>query len=714
MTNYQLLITCPKGIEETLKLELENLNLTINGMTVGGVKVETNLSGLYQCILNLRTANRVLIHLYSDKVKQAEDLTKQAEKFNWQQHFNVENTLWIDFNGNDENIRNTMFGAQCIKDGISDYFRNINGRRPAITKNQPDIKLKAIFRRGFVNVYLDVLGKSLHQRGYRMQQGIAPLKENVASGLLMQAKWPEIAEQGGALIDPFCGSGTFLIEAWQIATKAVPGLQFGEFLELEWQDHDQTLWQGLYQQAKYHHQQAALKFEAPILGFDIDSRTIEKAKNNIAAAGLEKCIQVAVKSIDNFSKPSHLKSGLVICNPPFGERLSEVNELLDVYKNLGKQVKEQCLDWRLAVLTSEQKLSKAIGLKSFRQYKVKNGALDCMLALFEINEANKFNIEASKSISNEGQVLLNRIKKNQKKLVPWLKQQSINSYRLYDADLPEYNVAIDVYSNVEGGNYLHVQEYKAPKTLSDFKVEQRIKTVMDVLTIGLGYSLDKISLKQRQRQKGKKQYERVEQSNERMIVKDGSINCFVNLKDYLDTGLFLDHRRLRTSFDNIKAPAKFLNLFCYTGVASLHAAKNGAVTTNVDLSHTYLNWAKDNFRINNHTIDKHDFIHADVLKWITESETKYEVIFCDPPSFSNSKRMEGVLDIQEDHPRIIELCMDLLTQNGQLYFSCNLKGFKLSKELSEIYKIEEMTRQTTSKDFDGSRNTHQSYKIELQ
>ena len=321
MTDYQLLITCPKGLEETLKLEVEALNLTVISLTVGGVKVEANLSGFYQCILNLRTANRVLIHLYSDKVQEAIDLTKQAEKFKWDQYFDVEDTLWIDFNGQDDNIRNTMFGAQCIKDGISDYFRSVTDRRPAITKNSPDIKLKAILRRGFVNVYLDPLGISLHQRGYRMQQGIAPLKENVASGLLMQAKWGEIANSGGALIDPFCGSGTFLIEAWQIATKALPGLQFGESLEMAWRDSDVTLWQSLYQQAKYIHEQAALKFDTPIIGFDIDPRIIEKAKTNIAAAGLEDQIQVSVKSIDNFSKPNHLKTGLVISNPPFGERL---------------------------------------------------------------------------------------------------------------------------------------------------------------------------------------------------------------------------------------------------------------------------------------------------------------------------------------------------------------------------------------------------------
>ena len=710
MTSYQLFITCPKGFEETLKEEVEALSLTISNLTVGGVKLDTDLEGLYSCALHLRTANRILLHLYTERVKEAKDIALQSEKFKWDDIFSVDNTLAIDFRGQDDNVRNTMFGAQCVKDGISDYFRELTGNRPAISKDNPDIKLQALFRRSYINVYLDVFGKSLHQRGYRMQQGMAPLKENVASGLLHKAGWLNIAEEGGALIDPLCGSGTFLIEGWQMATKCLPGFQLGESLMLSWRDHDASLWKRMYRSAYEAHQKAALAFEAPILGFDVDPNMVSKAEQNIRAAGLEKRIQVSTRDIASFSKPSYLKTGLVISNPPYGERLSEVNELLSLYQTLGKQVTTQCQNWRLAILTSDIKLSKAIGLKSYRQYKVKNGALDCFLALFDINDSNRFNVEAARSISKEGEALLNRLKKNQTKLEPWLNKQKLTSYRWYNADLVEFNVAIDVYQSMDGERFLHVQEYKAPKTISESKVAQRIKTVMDVLTLGFGYSVENISLKQRQRQKGKQQYERVEEHNQRVVVKDGSINCLVNIKDFLDTGLFLDHRRLRASFDNLNAKS-FLNLFCYTGVASLHAAKKGAITTNVDMSHTYLNWAKDNFRLNHHTMDKHQFIHADVLKWLDEDKQQFNVIFCDPPSFSNSKRMETVLDIERDHICIIEQCMKKLTQGGTLYFSCNLKGFKMSQCIVDKFNVINISADTTSKDFEGARNNHQAFKI---
>lgn len=708
MNNYSLFITCPNGLEETLKQEIESLSLPVTNLTVGGVKLETNLEGLYLCALHLRTTNRILLHLYSDRIKEGSDVALQAEQFKWEGYFNIDHTIAIDFRGNDDTIRNTMYGAQCIKDGISDHFRGINGQRPTIDKENPDIKIRAQLRRGHINVYLDVFAKSLHKRGYRIEQGIAPLKENLASGLLLQSGWQDIAKNNGALIDPLCGSGTFLIEGWQIATKYLPGFSLGEDLRLAWLGSDRTLWQRLYQEAMNEHHKAATAYDAPIIGFDADQNMVYKAQKNIRAAGLEKRIQVSTRDINHFSKPTHLKAGLVISNPPFGERLSEVNALLSLYQTIGKQINLHCTNWRLAILTSDQKLSKAIGLKSFRQYKVKNATLDCLLALFDINEGNLFNHEAARTLSKEGTELLNRLKKNQIKLTPWLKKNNITSYRLYDSDLPEFNVAIDVYQSIEGTQHLHVQEYKAPKTIAETKVAKRIKVVMDVLTLGLKYSLDNISLKQRQRQKGKEQYQRVEQSEQRMVVKDGSVNCFVNLKDFLDTGLFLDHRRLRASFDKMKTK-NFLNLFCYTGVASLHAAKCGAVTTNLDLSHTYLNWAKDNFRLNNHTLDKHHFIQGDVLKWLEEDSEKFEVIFCDPPSFSNSKRMETVLDIQKDHIRMIFQCMRKLTEGGILYFSCNLKNFKLDDSIIKKFTVEDISMHTTSNDF--KKGLHHAFEI---
>jgi 23S rRNA (guanine2445-N2)-methyltransferase / 23S rRNA (guanine2069-N7)-methyltransferase len=712
---YNIFITCPKGLEEVLKREVLDLSVAQDQLrlTVGGLSAQLNKEQLYQSMMQLRCANRISLKLYEHKVCSADDIKQQAQGFDWQTIMQDKHSLSIHFKGQDDQIRNTMFGAQCLKDGISDYFRNQSGIRPSVVKNNPDIQLQANLRKGQLSVYLDILGRSLHQRGYRTKQGLAPLKENVASGLLYLATWPDYAENNFPLIDPCCGSGTFLIEAWQMATHYAPGLAWGEGLQLAWLDFDANHWQRLFNESKVIHQQAALNFTAPIMGFDNDAKMIRVANENIEAAGLSKRIQVSVRDWNQLNAPSHLKKGLVIANPPYGERLSEVNLLLPAYQVLGKQIKLNFEGWRLAVLTAHQKLSKAVGLKSYRQYKVKNGALDCLLSLFEIDKHNQFNPNASQLIPKEGEPLLNRLKKNQSKLKPWLKQQGISSYRLYDADLVEFNAAIDIYTTIDNQTYAHVQEYQAPKSIPEHKVEARLQTLIDVLSSGLGIEREKIAIKQRFRQKGNKQYQRVEQQNQKLIVSDGKSQCYVNLFDYLDTGLFLDHRRLRSQFDQLNGKT-FLNLFCYTGVASLHAVRAGLMTTNVDLSKTYLNWAKDNYRLNHHTIDKHQFIHADVLLWLNDTKETYDVIFCDPPSFSNSKRMEGVLDIQRDHSEMIRACMKRLNPKGVLYFSCNLKNFKLDVNLSELYTVVNITSKTQSRDFEGSKIQHQSFKITIE
>lgn len=711
MSNYNVLLTCPKGLEEVLKNELLALKIENIKLTVGGVFVETGLAGIYAALIHSRVANRVLLLLYEHKISDGTDLTEQALSFDWAEHFQLhKKSLAIRFKGQNESVRNTMYGAQAIKDGINDYCTKHFNQRIRIDKKTPDILLHAYLKRAKVSVYFDIAGKSLHQRGYRLNQGDAPLKENVASGLLHLAKWMERSAENQALIDPFCGSGTFLIEAWQMATHAVPGLRFTKDLSLPWLYHDQALWQQQYEYAFIKHQKAALKYTAPIIGFDADPKIIAIAKQNIKAAGLEKRIQVSCRTIENFSKPKHLTKGLVIANPPYGERLSEVNQLLGVYHQFGRQMKLNCDGWGLAVLTTENKLAKAIGLKSHRQYKVKNGALDCLLVCFEITVDNKFNTHAVTQIDAEGQALLNRLKKNQAKLKPWLKQQDLVSYRLYDADLVEFNAAIDIYQTIEGMVYAHVQEYQAPLSIPENKIKQRLQIILDVLRIGMEIPLENIFLKQRAQQRGREQYNRVEHKQQKLVVRDGQVLCFVNLSDYLDTGLFLDHRRIRASFGKQRAKT-FLNLFCYTSVASLHAAKAGAITTNVDLSKTYLNWSKDNFRLNHQTINKHHFIHADVIEWLSEQTDQFDIIFCDPPSFSNSKRMAHTLDLQRDHAAIIEKCMQRLTTMGSLYFSSNKKQFKLDQYLYEKYHIKDITAQTRSKDFDQARVNHTAFCI---
>lgn len=698
---YPVFISCPKGLERLLEQELQGLSIKVDKQTVGGLYATLSLEAYYQLVIQTRLANRVLIQLFSKKISHSKDIYEAASSYDWASQFVVNKTINIHFKGTNHYINNTLYGAQLIKDGISDYFRQREGERPSVAKRDPNIQLHVHLKNNHLSVYIDPVGYSLHRRGYRAQQGDAPIKENVASALLSLSNWEELASHGGSLIDPFCGSGTLLIEAYFMATHTAPGLCRDHAALSHWLPHQPSEFEIMLNKAKSQ----IVDYHGQIMGFDADEKMVSMAQAHLHSLSLEKHITVFKKTVDNLSAPKHLNQGLLICNPPYGERLSEERALFSVYQTLGKRAKAHCEGWYLGVISSSERLLRAIGLRAHKKSALKNGALDCQFLLFELAKDNHFNPNALDKLTEDEGMLVNRLKKNQRKLKSWLRQEKIDCYRLYDADLPDYNAAIDIYND-----WVHVQEYAPPKSIDEKKAIKRLNTLLTVLVSELGFDEDKIILKQRQRQRSTNQYELISKTQKRFLVKEGNVQCWVNLHDYIDTGLFLDHRRLRQRFEAMAAK-RFLNLYCYTGVASLHAARGGAISTNVDLSKTYLNWAKDNFRANHLTIDKHQFIHADVQSWLAENQDQYDVIFCDPPSFSNSKRMEGVLDIQKDHPDIIRLCMNRLKKSGTLYFSCNLKRFKLDEKIKANFNVTDITQKTTSKDFDESRHKHLAFEI---
>lgn len=300
----------------------------------------------------------------------------------------------------------------------------------------------------------------------------------------------------------------------------------------------------------------------------------------------------------------------------------------------------------------------------------------------------------------------NRLLKNLKHLRKWQKRTGHSCYRVYDADLPDYAFAIDLYAD-----WAHIQEYAPPKTIDPELAKLRRQQVQALVPELLGIPSEHVVLKTRQRQKGQQQYETLGKRREVIIVEEGSARFLVNLFDYLDTGLFLDHRPLRLSFANHLENKRFLNCFCYTATASVHAALGGALTTNVDLSNTYLHWGQANFEINGLAKAGHEFIQADCMNWLADCKSKYDVIFLDPPSFSNSKRMQDILDIQRDHAKLIGHCMRCLTPDGVLYFSTNLQTFRLDETIAEQYQVKDITRQTIDEDFRHSPKIHQCYRL---
>ncbi|MEY4615784.1 MAG: hypothetical protein RJB66_744 [Pseudomonadota bacterium] len=308
-------------------------------------------------------------------------------------------------------------------------------------------------------------------------------------------------------------------------------------------------------------------------------------------------------------------------------------------------------------------------------------------------------------------MILNRLQKNWKKLAPWAQRQKIEAFRLYDKDIPEFPFLVDVYRD-------YVVVYDKTDPIKD-KDKNHLPLVIEALEKGLQFAREKIVIKKRQRQEGVAQYERLESRQEVLVIQEHEARLLVNLHDYLDTGLFLDHRPMRQKiFKEVKAQVSqagntpsLLNLFCYTGSVSVFAALAGAHVTSVDMSATYIEWAKKNFDLNKMDWKKHRFIQEDALAYLeAPASEKFDFIFLDPPTFSNSKRMESSFEVERDQEFIVKQSMKRLNPKGVLYFSNNKRDFRLSDQLKTSYNIKDITDFSIPQDC-HDKKIHRCYEI---
>lgn len=719
---YSVELTCPKSLEGLLLEEAQSLGLQQAKERPAGVSGLASLEDAYRMCLWSRLANRVLLVLAQVKIANADELYAAVQSIDWYEHLNAKGSLAVDFSGRGSGIDNTHFGALKVKDAIVDALRDKDGNRPTVEKHQPDLRVDAHIQRGQLTLAIDLSGASLHQRGYRLQQGAAPLKENLAAAILLRANWPQLAKQGYALSDPMCGMGTFLIEGAMMAADVAPGLQREYWGFNKWLGHQPDIWQQLTDEAKQRAEQGLKQPPLWIRGYEADPRLIQPARNNIERAGLSEWIKIYQGELATFApQPDKGQAGLVVCNPPYGERLGDEASLLYLYQHLGERLRTNCLGWQAAIFTGAPELGRRMGLRSHKQYAFFNGAIPCRLLLFDVqseyfvlagqkqqqSDATKNNtIQEPAKLSAGGQMFANRLQKNRKQLNKWLNKNQISCYRLYDADMPEYALAIDIY-----GDWVHVQEYAAPSSVDADKAQARLLDALAAIPQALDIPSERIVLKRRERQTGLRQYERQADKGKFLEVQEGGAKLLVNLTDYLDTGVFLDHRPMRMRIQQEAQGKRFLNLYCYTGAATVHAAIGGArTTTSVDLSKTYLDWAKRNLALNGFS-EKHQLVQADVMSWLAEQKDTYDLIFIDPPTFSNSKRVQGFFDVQRDQLPLLQQAMRLLAPTGVLYFSNNFRRFEMDAKLSEDYQVEEISAQTIDTDFARNSKIHRAWRF---
>ena len=729
--------TAPKGMEGLLANELRQLDASNVKESRAGVSFEGDLATAYRVCLWSRIANRVLKPLKTFPAADPEELYNGVLNIDWTEHLAVDDTLVVDFSTVQSAINHSQFGAQKVKDAICDQFRDETGERPSVDRQFPDLRVNVFLHRDKATVNIDLSGDSLHRRGYRLEGAGAPLKENLAAAILMRAGWPEIADQGGALVDPMCGSGTLPIEAAMIAADIAPGLLRAYWGFNGWKQHDADCWSGLLEDAKKRRVKGLQKLPV-IRGFDASNQAIEIARDNAAGIGLEDHIEFSQRAIKDCAPAPAVTNkegppGLVVVNPPYGERLGEVEELKPLYKELGDCLKTQYLGWRASVITNDSELGKCIRIRARHINKLYNGALECILLRLELDDRWFMKGRQDRAREPGAEMFANRLRKNLKQLAKWRKQESISCFRCYDADMPEYAFAVDVYETVanstqdEEERWVVVQEYAAPASVDPHKVRSRREQVKAVLPEVFELPEERVIFKVRERKRGTSQYEKQKNTRNFHEVREGPCRLWVNFEDYLDTGLFLDHRLTRQMIGKLAGGRSFLNLFAYTGVATVHAAlgdqkgsdgKSGATaTTTVDMSRTYLDVAKRNMTLNGQLGDEHQFEQADCLMWIDKAlirGLKFGLIFLDPPTFSNSKRMEGNFDIQRDHVELLQKTAALLEPGGILIFSNNFRRFKIDMEGMKGLVVEDITSQTIPRDFERKAKIHNCWKITVQ
>jgi len=594
---------------------------------------------------------------------------------------------------------------------------------------------------------LDASLKPLHQR-FGISRAAASLKENLAAAIV--AYGPK-ADEIYHIIDPVCGAGTLLAEAvrhgldWEIPlqTSTEQNLCLHRWL-IEFKEPAEN--------NLNVSKQSIESDNFRVYGYDVSKDALAAARHNFKAFPL--AVHLERQDLATpwpLPKPSH-KKPWVILNPPYGNRLGSEDNLIYLYECIGRQLQAYANringSFFYTIVSSSVELLDALHLPYDRQDRYFNGAEQVFarngqVAVKAVNTRSPMTPvifeEIYQAAANTPQApdiieeLARRLFKNYKKIAQFIQspQPNINKklpltmrtflsenstqnvhqnnnalrlYRIYDGDIPEYNCAVDIYEHC-----LYVQEYKAPASVPEDKAAQRLEEMVATLSAVFKVPKPRIAVRARQRQQGRQQYSRINpelkpinqwhKRKDVYLMQEWGAQFIINLGDYLNTGLFLDHRKMRWLIGQLAYGKHMLNLFAYTGAASVHAALGGAVTTtSIDLSPQYTAWARHNLIANGLSLEDHQVAAADVMQWLSNNRNQYNLIFIDPPTFSNSKKAEDFV-VQDDHYELIRLAMKHLQPGGHLIFSCNLKRFELSPELHDLFTIQDISWWSQSPDF---------------
>ena len=720
-SDREFFASCGKGLEPILGDELRRLRVPGVRPLAGGVSFSGTLRDAYTALLWSRVASRVLLTLARVSASSADALYDGVRSIDWTEHIGAGKTIAVHARGSNSALRDTRFTGVRVKDAICDQLRERTGSRPDVDAANPDVLISVNVHRERATISIDLSGSSLEDRGYRIDgkpQG-APVRETLAAALLLCADWkPGDARQ---LTNPSCGNGCIAIEGAMIVADVAPGIMRPRWGFSGWSGHDQAVWDELIDEADAR-AEAGRQAARTVLACDADPEHLAAARSSAKSAGVADLIE--------FSAEAPAGGGddelLLACAVLAGRELSPA-QLPAAYAHVAKLFEVGAGKRALALLAQGADASAYLGLSPQIEREVKNGSSDNVLAVYRGEDcaADVFEVsvrgKAVEVLDAGAEQFAARLAKRAKQQRKWAARNDVHAYRVYDADLPDYNMAIDVYEgagNDEGTTCVHVAEYAPPKEIDPTKAARRMSDALRIIPAVFDVSPGNVYVKRRLRAKGGSQYARDEEAiaESRFTTLEGRLKFEVNFADYLDTGLFIDHRLTRQLLRTVVKGKSFLNLFAYTGTASVYAAAGGAkFTTTVDLSNTYLSWAQRNMKLNGLLDERQEFVRADVLSWVDEmrhSKNRWDVIFIDPPTFSNSAKMgKRSWDVQRDHGELLIGVSRLLRRGGVIVFSCNLRAFE--PDVALLRKagvlIADITEKTIPEDFQRNPKVHHCY-----
>ena len=778
-----------EGLEWILAQELERVGAqdlrigrrTIEFSAAPGAEKET----LYRAVLESRAAIRVLEPLGRFRVDSPDSLYHAMQEVDWTEQLKISDTLRVDAAIHDTFLTHSLYAAQIVKDAIVDQLRTPSGKRPSVQLRGATLRLGLHLVGDVATIFRDAAGRSLHQRGWRMGEVDAPLSEVLAAGILGITGWWRVGEctvdeaTFEPLLDTMCGSGTLVIEAATIAARIAPGLYRARRKAhgfYKFRDCDRGLFDRLVAELEARVREPAGGFQAS----DLDPNAVAAAKACADAAGVSSCIAIDVKHFEQ-ARPAG-EGGLVVTNPPYGERLP-LPRSAAFFRRFGDWLVQQCGGWRAAILAADTPAAGQLGLRPTYRVPLSNGPIACRLLEVEIrrrevqvqptahaphppgdtgtpdaerrdrrklDEHGSFRPEEeSGSVEGDGERsprgdfcrpgdnpdgfnapaqasgrphtrttddqigdFRRRLAKRFKHLSKWARRQGIEAFRVYDRDIPEIPLVIDWYAG-----WLHAAEYERPHERTDIEHDVWLDKMIEAAALELGVPPMQTFLKVRRRQRDGGQYEKVDQRLAVLTVKEGDLSFEVNLSDYLDTGLFLDHRQTRAMVRGEADGKRMLNLFCYTGSFSVYAAAGGAKeTVSVDLSNTYLDWTRTNLAKNGFKdAGRHRIVRDEARAFLehraNRGEPPFDLVVVDPPTYSRSAKSETPWDVERDHAELLELVARNLVTGGVVYFSTNFRRFHLAEErLSALYTFREITNRTIPEDFRNER-IHRAWRL---